>query len=273
MKKQLAVIALMTMTLSSCGAVEKTSVTSSDTVSETKNEVTTIVTTQMFTQTETSLNNSASVTENNSYVAEITTQAEYQKAEVQQTEAPVVTEEAVNDYASAYLEICKSFEASGESDLVYNLIDVDGKGAPELTVSHLGYWVSMYTYADGSVFNVMDQYPYGAAGNAGYDYAAGQNCIHNSNSDYAGLIRYETYMKINEYHQLEQTACIEEDHYEDSNGNGYPDEDEITQYIENGRYYINGTEITKEEADSYAGSGCSSIVGNLTFEGISSMLK
>ncbi len=67
--------------------------------------------------------------------------------------------------------------AMENSDLLFSLIDLTGNDAPELVADASGYYVSVFAYVDGEVIPVMDQWPYGAGGANGYEYAPGENVI------------------------------------------------------------------------------------------------
>ena len=65
-------------------------------------------------------------------------------------------------YAEAYLETVNAFndEYKNAENTVYNLIDFDGKGSKELVIFMPGL-VSMYTYANGRVYTLIDGFGYG----------------------------------------------------------------------------------------------------------------
>ena len=44
--------------------------------------------------------------------------------------------------------------------------------------------VSMYTYANGRIYTLMDGFGYGVGGNGGYDYIPGGNTLRGFNNDY-----------------------------------------------------------------------------------------
>lgn len=109
-----------------------------------------------------------------------------------------------NDVAvqMAYAEKVQELAAEN-SDLRFALIDLTQNEAPELVADNPGYYVSVFAWANGEVVCIMDQWPYGAFGNQGYEYLPGQNVIRNFNSDMAGAIVYESYMSINSAHEVE----------------------------------------------------------------------
>ena len=94
-------------------------------------------------------------------------------------------------------------------ELKYDLVFFDDNNTPELVVTETGYRMVLYTYDAGKVIYTQEEYedemgwPFGAGGNAGYEYAPRANTIRNYDADHAGLIRYITYYVLNENtHQL-----------------------------------------------------------------------
>lgn len=154
-------------------------------------------------------------------------------------------------YQEAYETISRLNELESSGSLQYNLIDFDGDDTPELVTGVEGYYISLYTYHDGTVYPLMDTWAYGAMGNAGYEYAPGKNSLRNYNNDYAGAIMYTTYMKIGTQHSLEMIAQIETLNFDDVNGNGIPDEEEEASFGCYSVSYIDGREVSPEECDSY----------------------
>ena len=99
----------------------------------------------------------------------------------------------------------------------------------------------------------MYGWPFGVSGNAGYEYIPRGNVIKWNNNDYAGLIRYTSLYKLDEathllVNRLEDT--LYEVHYNDKNGNGEVDEDEM-DYVEEAIYHLGDKVITAEEFGSY----------------------
>lgn len=155
------------------------------------------------------------------------------------------------DYKEAYEIVSRLCALESSDEIKYNLIYVNEDDIPELAVGNSGYFMSLYTWSDGSVYTLMDHWGYGAMGNAGYEYSPRKNSVRNDNSDYAGAILYRTYMKINESHVLDTVVQIESYQFDDVNQNGIPDENEMDSI---GRYsvnYIGGKEITDETYQSY----------------------
>lgn len=159
------------------------------------------------------------------------------------------------EYVPAYIEIINEcIEEYSDNNLTYNLIYLDEDGTPELAVGMQGYWVSLYTYKDGVVYEVMDQWPYGAGGNAGYEYIPYENVICNLNADYAGLVLYESYYMMDENYELNDGFWLMQS-YEDEEGNVLFDESDEDYDESNWHFYYEDAEITAEEYDSYCIEG------------------
>lgn len=156
------------------------------------------------------------------------------------------------DYREAYLAAGKLREAESDGIIKYNLIFFDDDDIPELVADYTGYYVSMYTYHDGRIYTVMDEWVYGAGGNHGYDYCPRKGSVRNYDTDYAGLILWTTYWTLGEGYELEPVVSIEFLNFIDENGNGRPDGDESETVGYGDKSYIDGVEITLEEELSYS---------------------
>jgi hypothetical protein len=99
----------------------------------------------------------------------------------------------------------------------------------------------------------MDEWGYGAFGNHGYDYIQKESVIRNYNSDYAGLVLWESYYKVAENHEIQpyydETLRIL--NFDDVNKNFEPDEGEYDETDSAGSLYHGDQEITSEEYDAY----------------------
>ncbi len=159
-----------------------------------------------------------------------------------------VPENANKSYKSAYIEKATELD---DGKCKFNLIYFDDDDIPELVAGEDGYYTSLYTYSNGEIYTLMEHWVYGAMGNAGYEYVPKKNSLRNYNSDYAGAIRYTTYMEIGESHSMDTVAVIETFNFDDSNGNGIPDEDESESIGKYSKSYIDGSEISEEDAEKY----------------------
>lgn len=187
-------------------------------------------------------------------------------------------------YAEAYeavvnlsvLEGLSEFETEYGSKFLYDLIYVDEDEIPELVAGLEGYYVNLYTYQDGTVYTLMNQWGYGAMGNTGYEYAPGKNSLRNYNTDQAGAILHTYYMKINENHEIETPVWIECYNFVDSNGNGMLDEGE--EYGEGeGKVSVNGEEASEEEVaavyDTYDMGDYQYIEGRMDVDAVRDALR
>ena len=175
------------------------------------------------------------------------------------------------DYREAY-EALMNFCALDNVEHKYDLIYFDEDDTPELTVGVNGYYISMYTYDAGTVYQVMDQWGYGAFGNVGYEYSPKKNSLRNYNADYAGAIGYTTYMTLNAQHAMEQVVQIVFYNFDDVNQNGIPDEDEEDSIGYYGVSYIDGREVSREECESYDIGGYQYMETDKSIEEIKSLL-
>ena len=175
------------------------------------------------------------------------------------------------DYRDAYEAVMK-FSALENEEQGYDLIYFDEDDIPELTVGHSGYYISMFTYDGGTVYQVMDRWGYGAGGNPGYDYSPGKNSLRNYDADYAGLIMNTTYMTMNAQHMMEEVVWIVFYNFDDVNQNGIPDEDEEDSIGYYGVSYIDGREVSQEECESYDAGGYQSMRTDKDIEEIKRLL-
>lgn len=159
------------------------------------------------------------------------------------------------EHIPAYIEIVnRCIEECGDNDLSYNLIYLDEDGTPELAVGVEGFWVSLYTYQNGEVYEVMDQWGYGAFGIVGYEYLPYENVVYHMDADYAGLVLYEAYYMMDENHKLRDGFWLMQS-YEDEEGNVLFDEPDEDYDENNWHFYYEDREITEEEYESYGIKG------------------
>lgn len=158
-----------------------------------------------------------------------------------------------SSYQEAYQAVVQwcTMNDSNAPELEFNLIHFDDDEIPELVTGVNGYYMSLYTFHDGTVYGLMDDWGYGVMGNFGYEYAPRKNSLRNYNSDYAGAIMHTTYMAMNSQHSLETTAYIITFNFDDVNGNGDLDEEEYDSVGNYSVSYLNGEEITDEVWDTY----------------------
>ena len=99
-------------------------------------------------------------------------------------------ESSFKSYQEAYKIIISRNEVVSPGHLEYNLIYFDEDDIPELVVDQSGYGLNMYSFKDGKLICIMDWWPYGAGGNAGYEYAPKHNWVNNFDQDGGGEYRY-----------------------------------------------------------------------------------
>ncbi|MCH5282008.1 MAG: hypothetical protein J1E61_11125 [Lachnospiraceae bacterium] len=152
------------------------------------------------------------------------------------------------DYREAYRAVCRlelmEKEPTFQKQLLYNLLYVDEDDIPELVIGHRGYFVTMYTYHDGTIYKLMDQWGYGAFGNSGYEYIPKKNLLRNFDQDYAGLVLYTTYMTVNSQYAIETVAVFKDDRLDCVDENG--------DFVDEGaaKYSIDGEEVPEERYDA-----------------------
>lgn len=176
-------------------------------------------------------------------------------------------------YEEAYEAVSRICALESDGEMQYSLIYVDDDDIPELAAGVSGYYTSLYTYHDGTLYKVMDRWPYGAMGNAGYEYSPRKNSLRNYNNDYAGAIMYTTYMTMGAGYSIDTVAQIVSYNFDDVNQNGQPDEDEMDSMGIYGVSYINGTEVSEEECAAYDLGGYEFITVTMNREELVKMLS
>ncbi|MBR3280415.1 MAG: hypothetical protein IKI57_01030 [Clostridia bacterium] len=154
------------------------------------------------------------------------------------------------------------FDIASLTNLKYDFAFINDDNIPELLVTNTGHSLAVYTYVDGKiVYTMQDEgitdehgWLYGIAGNTGYDYVPRANVIRNYNNEYAGLVRYVSFNKLDEKtNQMVPVydEALKEFHFNDKNLNNEIDEDEADDYVkEPVAFFFGENEITKEEYDA-----------------------
>jgi hypothetical protein len=162
-------------------------------------------------------------------------------------------------YIQAYIDKILEIESeyTGDTSLEYDLIYLDEDSTPELVVGVTWYYVSVYTYSSGLLYTIMDDWPYGAMGNSGYEYIPKKNIIRNYNSDLAGAIVWEYYGYVDENYEIQpyNDEMLSIWMFKDENNNYMIDEGEYDETTEVSYYYYGKREITPEEYESYQKQG------------------
>ena len=158
---------------------------------------------------------------------------------------------AGKEYILAYVDIMKQYiEEYGPQKIRYNLIYFDEDENPELALGQDGYWISLYTCKDKIVHECMKEWPYGAGGNHGYEYIPYGNLIRNYDTDYAGLVLYESYYTLNSQYEMVDKYWLKQS-YEDEEGYVLTEESDEDYDASNWHYYYEDREITGEEYNAY----------------------
>ena len=163
------------------------------------------------------------------------------------------------------LEEDPDIDLTSLTKLKYDLVFFDDNNVPEMVVTEEGYRTALYTYEPGKVIYAMrDEFdasgdelgwPFGAAGNQGYEFIPRANVLRNINSDQGGLIRYYAFYKLDDkehnlVNHFDNALC--EYHFDDLNKNGNIDEEEAELYTDNATAYFAGEkELTEDEAKAY----------------------
>lgn len=177
------------------------------------------------------------------------------------------------DYREAYEAISRLCQLENSGEIEYNLIYFNEDDIPELVAGVNGYYVSLYTYRDGSVYTLMDRWGYGAMGNAGYEYSERNNSLTNFNADFAGAIGYTSYMEMNDECQLENVVQIVTYNFDDVNENGIPDDNEQGSMGYYSVSYIDGKEVTPEECEVYNKGNYQWIEATMSYEELLAALR
>ncbi|MBR1853290.1 MAG: hypothetical protein IJ794_09150 [Lachnospiraceae bacterium] len=188
-------------------------------------------------------------------------------------------EGAVGEWGKAYADIIDQAAQEDENqENNYGWIYFDEDDVPELVIGRTGYYVSLYTYRNGTVYTLMDHWAYGAAGNTGYEFLPKKNLLRNYNTDHAGLVLYTSYMEMNDTPELVEKYYLKTA-YEDENGEVLTPESDADMAAENWHLYIseNGGEeraITADEMSTYLiQEEFQYIIGTMTAEQLKAQLQ
>lgn len=149
-----------------------------------------------------------------------------------------------SDFPKEYIKIINRIENDySENDITCDLIYFNDDNIPDLVIGNSGYWVSLYIYKNGEVYNPIDEWAYDTGGNSGYKYQEKKETILNYNTDFAGAIISKTISILNSKNKFDtlivtQRGAIDEDaNYE-----------EINKALEAyGGYFYNDQKISEQE--------------------------
>lgn len=156
------------------------------------------------------------------------------------------TTKTQKEYAKEYLKIIDEVRAKySNTDLKYDLIYFNNDNIPDLVIGVSGYWVSLYVYEDGKVYNPVDEWSYGAMGNVGYDYLEKKGAIYNYNSDFAGGVGTSSISIYNSKHEFDTLS------HRDKGADMVPTDpmyEEVQKDLEKtAGYYYNDQKISEQE--------------------------
>lgn len=154
--------------------------------------------------------------------------------------------ETNSNYAQEYINIIDQVKKEyPDSNITCELIYFNNDNIPDLVVGLSGYWVSLYMYEDGKVYNPIDEWGYGAMGNAGYMYLEKKGIISNHNSDYAGGISTDSISILNSEKDFDVLSVRGKGADIESTDPMY---EEIQKDLkETGGYYYNSKKISEQE--------------------------
>ena len=136
------------------------------------------------------------------------------------------SENVYGSWQDAYAQTAKAYSIA-DNRVLYDLIFADTDEIPELVINEPGYWTSLFTFENGYARCLMNHWPYGAGGNAGYSYYPGTGVYYNGNADYAGAIYYEYYMSKRDTGEIDTDYWVRHLNFNDLNGDGEPSEEEL----------------------------------------------
>ncbi len=183
-------------------------------------------------------------------------------------------------YKEAYAQVVEQYHAEND-EYKFDLVDTDADGVPELVADLPGYQMSLFTYENGAVRCLMDHWPYGAMGNAGYSYVPEEGIFCNTNADMAGAIVYTDFMSKHEEGELATDYWVETINFDDLDGDGIASEEELeaSENFEGISEYHNETDVEmseselKETIDGYFGCDWEELVGILGYDSIMKKLN
>ena len=151
-----------------------------------------------------------------------------------------------SNYAKEYIKIIDKIETDfPENDITCDLIYFNNDNIPDLVIGYSGYWVSLYIYENGVVYNPVDMWVYGAGGNHGYQYQEKEGIILNYNSDFAGGILTKTIDILNSKNEFDILSVTEKGADVEEDDDNY---ELINKSLEEyGGYFYNDQKISEQE--------------------------
>ena len=158
------------------------------------------------------------------------------------TDGPGAIDEPIDEnlYIDAYLDKLEELNAEDDDgDRTYDLLHIDEDDIPELVMNDY-CTITVFTYHDGQLIEIIDGWSYGAMGNTGYYYAPYQNYMSNTNSDYAGMLYCTSTYSLDGNYEWEPGNC----------GNIQFFETNPEEHLDEPLYFLNNEEVTEEEYDA-----------------------
>ena len=149
-----------------------------------------------------------------------------------------------SNYAKEYKKIIEKFESENpDANLTCDLIYFNNDNIPDLVIGKLDYWISLYIYENGNVYNPIDRWSYGVGGNTGYQYQEKKGSIKNHNSDFAGGIVTKTIFLYNSKKEFDELSATKKGTISEE-----ADIAKINEALESyGGYFYNGKKISEQE--------------------------
>lgn len=180
---------------------------------------------------------------------------------------------AEKEYKKEYKNIVnESYKENQEC--TYSLIYINKDEIPELVVCDADHYnISLYTYKNGKVYTLMENWNYGVGGTVIYEYLPKKNVIRIQGSDLAATWT-ESYFKIKKMELVEKRSLTTYQ-FKDKNHNGVMDRDEENTYSNKPvEYYKDGKKISKKEYEKLLIKGnYKNVIGQKTYQQILKQLK
>lgn len=149
-----------------------------------------------------------------------------------------------SNIAKEYIKIINKLEKDySENKITCDLIYFNNDDIPDLLISNSGFWVSLYIGGNGEVYNIVDEWGYGAGGNFGYKYQEKNGAILNYNSDFAGAISTKSISILNSKNKFDKLSVTQKGITDENT-----DYDEVNKALkEYGGYFYNDQKISEQE--------------------------
>ena len=156
-----------------------------------------------------------------------------------------------SNYIEEYKKIIDKIEAEyPNNEIKYDLIYFNNDDIPDLVLGVQGYWVSVYIYEDGNIYNPIDEWSYGIGGAKYYDFLEKKGVVYNYGNSYAGAISYVTYYLLNSEHKFDTLVYTrKEEGIISENSQFFEENPQIYEEIQKAEdaCYYNEQKISEEE--------------------------